>query len=214
MITRLLQNEIARSIHGPAGELELAIAEPAEGQGRKAWGIVCHPLPIEGGTMHNKVVTTLTKVFRDLGAISVRFNFRGVGNSAGKYDRGEGELDDLLAVINWVLEERPDHDIWLAGFSFGAYIALKAATKIPVGKLVVVAPPVNHFHLENLLPLNTSRWVLVQGERDEVVPAQEVFAWGEAREPKPVVLRFPQAGHFFHGELQALHARITEVLAG
>lgn len=213
MITTYVKDEVATTIHGPAGLLEIAIAEPPALTGRKAWGIVCHPHPKFGGSMHNKVVTTLAKVFRELGGISVRFNFRGVGNSEGAYDNGEGELDDLMAVIDWVLQERPDHEIWLAGFSFGAYIALKAATKIPVAKLVTVAPAVNHFHLENLSAV-TCPWVLAQGERDEIVPAQEVFAWAEKRDPKPIILRFPEAGHFFHGELNMLHTRLVEALGG
>lgn len=213
MITTIIHNEVATTIHGPAGQLEVLTAEPLIAMPRRAWGIVCHPHPLYGGTMHNKIVTTLSKVFRDLGAVSVRFNFRGVGKSEGKYDNGEGELDDLLAVVDWVLQERPDHEIWLAGFSFGAYIALQAATRIPIAKLVTVAPPVNHFHLEQL-PAITCQWLLVQGERDEVVPPQEVFAWAEKRDPKPTIIRFPNATHFFHGELQALHTQLVEALGG
>lgn len=213
MITTRFTNEVATTIHGPAGQLEVITREPMTMTPRRAWGIVCHPHPQHGGTMHNKVVTTLTKVFRDLGAVSVRFNFRGVGKSEGTYDNGEGELDDLLAVVDWVLQERPDHEIWLGGFSFGAYIALRAATRIPVTKLVTVAPPVNNFHLEKLPPIK-SQWILVQGERDEVVPPQEVFAWAESRDPKPTIIRFPNASHFFHGELQTLHAQLVEALGG
>lgn len=210
--TSTVSNEILTTIRGPAGQIEVATAESMLPVPRRAWGIVCHPHPQHGGTMHNKVVTTLAKVFRNLGAVSVRFNFRGVGNSEGKYDQGEGELDDLLAVCDWVLQERPDHEIWLAGFSFGAYIALKAASRIPVTKLVTVAPPVNHYHLEKLPPIEC-QWILVQGDRDEIVPAKEVFAWAATRNPQPTIIRFPDATHFFHGTLKALQLKLEEALS-
>jgi alpha/beta superfamily hydrolase len=159
--------------------------------------------------MHNKVVTTLVKTFQGLSVPTVRFNFRGVGQSQGTFDNGEGELDDLLAVIDWVQQQGVKNEIWLAGFSFGAYIAAKAATKIPVNKLVTVAPPVQHFPMQALAPI-TCPWVLVQGELDDVVPPQEVFAWAKTRVPEPIILRFPKAGHFFHGQLGELRMRIAE----
>jgi alpha/beta superfamily hydrolase len=156
-------------------------------------------------------VTTLAKTFQGMGATTVRFNFRGVMRSEGQFDQGKGELDDLLAVIDWVQRERMKKEIWLAGFSFGSFIAAKAATQIPVNKLVTVAPPVQDFPMQNLPPI-TCPWVLVQGELDDIVPAKEVFAWAEARNPQPIILRFPQAGHFFHGQLAELRARIEAVL--
>ncbi len=205
-----MTKEVTQLIDGPAGKLELAVSEPT-GDPRNAWGIVCHPHPLYGGTMHNKVVTTLAKTFQGLGLSTVRFNFRGVMRSEGQYDQGNGELDDLLAVIDWVQHEKVKSEIWLAGFSFGGYIAAKAATQIPVAKLVTVAPPVQHFPMQQLPPI-TCPWVLVQGELDDVVPPQEVLEWAENRDPKPIIIRFPQAGHFFHGQLSELRARIEEAL--
>lgn len=211
MITTLARNEALEMIAGPNGDLELITSKfPYEGS-KKAWGIVCHPHPLFGGTMHNKVVTTLTKTMQNLGVSTVRFNFRGVGKSEGQFDQGLGELYDLLAVVDWVLKERPDYDIWLAGFSFGAYIAAKAATQIPVSRLITVAPPVENFPMMNLPPI-TAPWILVQGEQDEVVSAQAVFAWAESRDPKPFILRFPTAGHFFHGQLIELRERLEKAL--
>jgi len=209
MISTLMK-EVTQLINGPAGKLEVALSEPTSEE-RSAWGIVCHPHPLHGGTMQNKVVTTLAKTFQGMGVTTVRFNFRGVMRSEGRFDQGNGELDDLLAVIDWVQQERIKNEIWLAGFSFGAYIVAKAATQIPVSKLVTVAPPVQHFPMQHLPPI-TCPWVLVQGELDDVVPPQEVFAWAEARVPTPTIIRFPQAGHFFHGELAELRARIAEAL--
>lgn len=204
--------EITQLIDGPAGKLEIAVSEPI-GEARNAWGIVCHPHPLYGGTMHNKVVTTLAKTFQNMGVVTVRFNFRGVMRSEGGFDHGNGELDDLLAVIDWVQQERGKGEIWLAGFSFGAYIAAKAASQIEISKLVTVAPPVQHFPMKDLPPI-TCPWVLVQGERDDVVPPQEVLAWAEARNPQPVIIRFPEAGHFFHGQLGELRAEIEAALQG
>lgn len=212
MLTTLTTNETSHMIQGPTGQLELILAKAAVGVGRKAWGIVCHPHPLFGGTMNNKVVTTLAKSFQNLGVDTVRFNFRGVGKSEGQFDQGLGELYDLLSVIDWVLNERPDHDIWLAGFSFGAYIAAKAATQIPVARLVTVAPPVENFSMSNLPPI-TAPWILVQGEEDEVVSPEAVFAWAESREPKPLIIRFPQAGHFFHGQLLELREQLEKALS-
>lgn len=202
--------EITQLINGPAGKLELAVT-PAEAEERSAWGVVCHPHPLYGGTMHNKVVTTLAKTFQGMGVTTVRFNFRGVMRSEGLFDNGNGELDDLLAVIDWVQRENIKNEIWLAGFSFGAFIAAKAATQIPVNKLVTVAPPVVHFPMKDLPPI-TCPWVLVQGELDDVVPPKEVFAWAEARDPQPIIIRFPQAGHFFHGQLSELRSEIEAAL--
>jgi alpha/beta superfamily hydrolase len=210
MITVLSKTEITQLIDGPAGKLEIAVSEPL-GEPRSAWGIVCHPHPLYGGTMHNKVVTTLAKAFQGMGLNTVRFNFRGVMRSEGAYDSGNGELDDLVGVIDWVQHAQTKKEIWLAGFSFGAYIAAKAATQIPVNKLVTVAPPVQHFHFDKIPPI-TCPWILVQGELDDVVPPKAVIAWAEKRDPQPTIICFPQAGHFFHGQLSELRARIEEAL--
>lgn len=210
MITTLATTETTQEIHGPAGKLEIILGEPT-GVARHAWGIVCHPHPLYGGTMHNKVVTTLTKMFQGLGLATVRFNFRGVMRSEGRYDNGNGELDDLLAVIDWVQQQKIKNELWLAGFSFGAYIAAKAATQIPVTKLVTVAPPVQHFPMKNLPPIRCP-WVLAQGEKDDVVPSEDVLKWAERCDPQPIILRFPEAGHFFHGQLGELRSRIEEAL--
>jgi len=189
-------------IDGPTGKLELLMNETAADL---PWGIICHPHPLFGGTMHNKVVTTLAKTYQTMGANTLRFNFRGVMRSEGQFDQGVGELDDLLAIIDWLKPKT----LWLAGFSFGAFIATKAASQLDVKKLVTVAPPVENFPMQDL-PAIQCPWVLVQGELDDVVNPQKVFAWAETRNPKPIILRFPEAGHFFHGALVELRTRIIE----
>jgi len=208
MITLRNPTETPLLIDGPVGKLELLVSVTPE-EKNKAWGIICHPHPLFGGTMHNKIVTTLAKAYQNMGANTVRFNFRGVMRSEGQFDQGIGELDDLLAVVNWVKEQYPQQEVWLAGFSFGAFIAATAATKLDVKKLITVAPPVQNFPMQALPPI-LCPWVLVQGELDDVVPPKEVLAWAESRDPTPVILRFPEAGHFFHGLLVELRVRIEE----
>lgn len=212
MINTLTQTETLTLIKAPEGQLEIAFADEID-ETKKCWGIVCHPHPLMGGTMHNKVVTTLVKTFQGMGVNTVRFNFRGVGRSDGQFDDGQGELADLLTIVKWVEQSYPIQELWLAGFSFGAYIATKAAVQHPVKTLVTVAPPVENFNMKLLQPY-ADKWVLVQGDLDDVVPASAVIAWGKSRDPKPMMLRFPQAGHFFHGQLGELMREITQVLRG
>ena len=122
---------------GPAGLLEVHVDLPEDDVAPLPLvAIVCHPLSTEGGTMHNKVVTMTARALRELGATTVRFNFRGVGQSEGVFDEGKGELDDLRAVAAWVRQQRADAVLWLAGFSFGAYVALRAAAELQPAMLV------------------------------------------------------------------------------
>ncbi len=211
MLTKLAPNETASEIKGPAGKLEIALGTPI-GPERNAIGIICHPHPLHGGTMYNKVVTTLARAFQGLGLTTVRFNFRGVGKSQGAFDHGRGEVDDLLAVVKWLQSEMGQQELWLAGFSFGAFIAASGAVQLPVKKLVTVAPPVAHFPMRDLPPILCD-WVLVQGDKDDVVPPEEVLVWAENRLPPPKILRFPEAGHFFHGQLGELRLRVEEALS-
>lgn len=210
MMTTLAPNETAESIQGPAGKLEVAVGTP-EGDERNAIGVICHPHPLHGGTMYNKVVTTLAKTFQGMGLTTVRFNFRGVGKSEGKFDFGKGEIDDLLAVVNWMLQTSGAKELWLAGFSFGAYIAASGAVQLPTKKLVTVAPPVEHFPMRDLPPILCD-WVVVMGDKDDVVPPEQVYAWTDGRMPPPKVIRFPEAGHFFHGQLGELRQEIENAL--
>ena len=129
-------------LDGPAGALEVAIDLPEPADARPLLAVVCHPLPTEGGTMHNKVVTMVARALRELGATTVRFNFRGTGGSAGAFDHGKGEREDLRAVVEWARAGHPGHALWLAGFSFGAYVSLSAAAALRPDALISIAPPV------------------------------------------------------------------------
>lgn len=210
MLPTLIKNETVELIDGPSGKLEVAFSFPDEVAPR-AWGIVCHPHSLHGGTMYNKVVTTIVKALQNLGLATVRFNFRGVGESAGEFDGGDGELKDLITVMDWVQHDSNVQAIWLAGFSFGAYVAAKAATQIPIQQLVTIAPAVTNFPMQQL-PAIKCPWLLVQGDQDEIVPAKAVYDWALAREPRPVIVSFPTAGHFFHGQLTELRVKMEEAL--
>jgi alpha/beta superfamily hydrolase len=210
MLTKLAPNETAADVVGPAGKLEVAVGTPT-GIERNALGIICHPHPLHGGTMYNKVVTTLARTLQGVGLTTVRFNFRGVGKSQGEYDFGRGEVEDLLAVVKWLQKEMGHQEIWLAGFSFGAFIAASGATQLSVKKLITVAPPVSNFPMRDLPPILCD-WILVQGEKDDVVIPEEVFAFAESRQPPPIVIKLPEADHFFHGQLGELKTKLEEVL--
>lgn len=204
MTITLPSGDSAHPIVGPAGLLEAKVSIPAHRTVPARVGIVCHPHSLQGGTMENKVVTTVQRAFRELGIPSIRFNFRGVGNSEGEYDAGAGETDDLLAVMAWTKNQFPDHDLILAGFSFGSYVAYHAANHDPdLAALISIAPPVTNFDF-NSAPLPPCPWIVVQGDEDEVIDPIAVFEWIDQLSCEPDVITFKGTGHFFHGRLMEL----------
>ncbi len=196
--------------NGPVGNIEAVIEAPSSK--KKLVGIICHPHPLHGGTMSNKVVTTVVRAFQRLDIVPIRFNFRGVGQSEGKHDYSHGEQDDLKSVISWARQNFEDYQLILAGFSFGAFIAAKVASEIPPKALITIAPAVNHSPYENL-PAFDFPWIVVQGEADEVVPASTVFDWLAKLHPQPITIRMPGVSHFFHGHLIELRDSLIEKLA-
>jgi alpha/beta superfamily hydrolase len=196
---------------GPVGQLEAMTSSPETPRNPPAIAVICHPHPLFGGTMHNKVIYTLARCFNSLGLASVRFNFRGVGLSQGEYDTGIGETDDLLAILTWLKESCPESAIWLAGFSFGAYVAARAAKVWPAKLLICVAPPIEKFPFKELPPFPCP-WILVQGDEDEVVPPAAVFTWVNSLEHPPELIKIHGATHFFHGQLIELRDRLTTTL--
>ncbi|HET7308402.1 MAG TPA: alpha/beta fold hydrolase [Gammaproteobacteria bacterium] len=195
------------TLHGGAGDIEALLDEPAGEP--TAVAVVCHPHPLFQGTMHNKVAHMLARALTDLGALALRFNFRGVGTSAGTHDSGHGETDDTLAVAQWQRERHPGLPLWLGGFSFGAMVALRAAPRLEPAALVTVAPPVDRVDKPARPPCP---WLLLQGEDDDVVGAEAVLAWARALDPPPDIATFPGVGHFFHGNLNALRDTVKERL--
>lgn len=197
---------------GPAGRIEAYCELPRPEDARRAVAVVCHPHPPDGGTMDNKVVTTITRAFSELGIASLRFNFRGVGASEGEYDAGRGETLDLLAVAQWAIARCPGDAFWLGGFSFGAWVALRAARQLPVKQMVCIAPPVG-FRDFTGVPPPPCPWLVVQGEADDVVDPQAVFDWVAAAENPPTLVRMQEAGHFFHRRLVDLRGAIRNGVA-
>jgi uncharacterized protein len=195
-------------IAGPAGDLEALVDHPANAV-PIAVAVVCHPHPLFGGTMTNKVAHTLAKTYSDLGATVVRFNFRGVGRSAGVHNDGHGEVDDALAAISWVRARWPGLPLWLAGFSFGAAVALAAALEDKhVARLVTVAPALKWLHATHG-QLPTCPWLVVQGDHDELVNIDEVKTWLSGLAQPPQLRVLDGAGHFFHGRLTDLRDVVT-----
>jgi alpha/beta superfamily hydrolase len=188
---------------GPAGTLECICDVPEAELERPATVVICHPHPQHGGTMHNKVVTIMERAMRELGLHTVRFNFRGVGASDGEFDDTYGESDDLFAITEWVRKSRPDDELWLAGFSFGAYICLRAAQNLKLGQLVSIAPGVNRYGFRDLDHPGCP-WLIVQGDEDETVPFEDVLEWVDSVDPRPDLVVMEQADHFFHRRLMDL----------
>lgn len=199
-------------IEGPAGRIEASLDLP-DTYPRPLLAIVCHPLPTEGGSMHNKVVTMTSRALRDSGATTLRFNFRGVGQSDGGFDDGDGELDDLRAVAAWAKSQHPDKLLWLAGFSFGAWISLRAADELKAQFLLSIAPPVGRSWSFDAISLPTCPWLVIQGEDDDIVDARAVRAWIESLPMPPQLVQMPGAGHFFHRKLIDLRGAVRNGVA-
>ncbi len=197
---------------GAAGAIELACSVPDADVARSGVAIIAHPHPLQGGTMHNKVVTIAERALLELGLATVRFNFRGVGRSEGAHDDGTGETDDLVQVAEWALAQRPGEALWLAGFSFGSYVTLRAAARLPARQLVLIAPPVGRWDF-SLVGAAACPWLIVQGEDDEIVDAPAVYAWAATLGASATLIRMPETGHFFHRRLMDLRGALKNALA-
>jgi alpha/beta superfamily hydrolase len=203
-------------IRGPAGDLEAVVqtplAEAPTSAGPAAFGVVCHPHPLYGGTLDNKVVYTLARAFEECGAPVVRFNFRGVGSSSGRFDEGRGESEDTLAAIAYGRARWPGAALWLGGFSFGAAVAVRAAEYAAPARMVLVAPGVTRVPMQGV-PAPQCPWMLIQGDADEVIEPQDVLEWAAHQSPAPQLSTFSGAGHFFHGRLHELRAEVVRYMS-
>ena len=191
-------------IAGPAGRLEAVIEEPAAVAGPPGVAaVICHPHPLFGGTLQNKVVHTLARTLRAAGAATLRFNFRGAGASEGTHDGGAGETQDALAAVAWARARWPDAPLVLAGFSFGGAVAIRAAAAAAPAWLITVAPAVDRVDLERLA-LPRCAWLVVQGDADDIVAPEAVLHWMARWAPQARVRVLAGVGHFFHGRLHEL----------
>lgn len=198
----------AVTLSGPAGDLEGLLETPDEA---RAVGVVCHPHPLYQGTMLNKVAHTLARAMHDVDTAVLRFNFRGVGNSAGEHDHGVGETEDALAAARWVRGRYPGLPLVLAGFSFGGRVALATARRADCNALITVAPAVGP---EGLAPKTQPQmpWLIAQGGADDVVACDDVLAFVNTLAPGPELVVFDDVGHFFHGQLTPLRHQVVAFL--
>jgi alpha/beta superfamily hydrolase len=191
-------------IDGPAGQIEALYQDLADAKGL---ALICHPNPVQGGTMLNKVVSTLQRTARDAGLSTLRFNYRGVGASAGTSEAGPGEVEDAVAVARWLREQQPDLPITLFGFSFGGYVAATLGGRLEAAgeqltRLFMVAPAVMRLG-EQPIPQHCPL-TLIQPENDEVIDPQVVYDWSAALPRPHELLKVAECGHFFHGKLTDL----------
>ena len=200
-------------VEGAAGRIEVVESLPPE---VRAVAVIAHPHPLFGGTMDNKVVTTIAKVFVDSGLATFRFNFRGVGQTEGAHDEGRGETDDMLRVIGEARSQRPGLPLHLAGFSFGGAIATRASAATDFAQLLLVAPGFRRITAAGMGDAPDPQdpalgepgrhtWentLVVHGDLDETVPLSDSLAWAAAREVPVVVV--PGGEHFFHRKLHIL----------
>jgi alpha/beta superfamily hydrolase len=192
-------------IDGPVGQLEALYLDLEEARGI---ALICHPNPVQGGTMLNKVISTLQRTARDAGFITLRFNYRGVGASVGSSDMGEGEVDDAQAAALWLRNKHPDLPMAILGFSFGGFVAATLGGRLEaqgetLSHLFMVAPAVMRIATPGALP-KKGALTLIQPETDEVVDPQLVYDWSD-KLPRPhELLKVAECGHFFHGKLTDL----------
>jgi len=184
------------------GKLETVIDDPETG--RRGLLLVAHPHPLHGGSLDNKVVTTLAKAANEAGWVSVRPNFRGVGMSDGEFDAGIGEAEDLLAVARFVEMSYPDLPWALAGFSFGAFVQHRLRQELPAQRLILVAPAVTLYEFDPVPP-DTG---VIYGDADELIPPATIRLWAEQQQL--ALKAIPGAGHFFHGKLKELKQAFLE----
>jgi alpha/beta superfamily hydrolase len=199
------------TIPGPAGTLE-GLLQTSGAEEPELAALVCHPHPLYGGTMHNKVVHRIASVLSERRIAVLRFNFRGAGGSPGSFDQGQGELEDARAAFRWLWERFPEASSWCAGFSFGAWIAARLAAREPaIEKLVLVAPPVTRSSFDVLRSAAVPKLV-IQGTGDEVCPPEalerEYPTWAEPKQ----LIRVEGATHFFDRQLGALAKALREGL--
>ena len=202
--------EIVREIPGAVGPLEVLLDLPDGTPGKAV--VFAHPLPIKGGTMHTKVVFQAAKALTRIGCVVLRFNFRGVGRSAGTWDNGRGEMDDYRAAVDFLSARYPDLELWAAGFSFGSYIAMTSgADDDRICALIGIAPPVNRYEYASV-KLSTKPKFIVHGESDELIPLKAVREfYAHLQDPKELV-EIDRANHLFDGQASEVGDALEELL--
>ncbi|GFZ60052.1 Esterase/lipase/thioesterase family protein [Pseudomonas amygdali pv. eriobotryae] len=201
----MLMRETPLFIDGPEGQLEALYQDVPDARGV---ALICHPNPIQGGTMLNKVVSTLQRTARDQGLITLRFNYRGVGASAGTSVAGPGEIDDAQAAAKWLRAQHPDLPMTLFGFSFGGYVAANLGGRLEgqgekLTHLFLIAAAASRLKDQSVLP-QACPLTIIQPEDDEVIDPETVYEWSVALQRPHELLKVAECGHFFHGKLTDL----------
>jgi alpha/beta superfamily hydrolase len=202
---------VIREIPGAVGPLEVLLDQPAGAP--RAAVVFAHPLPPEGGTMHTKVVFQGAKALARSGCAVLRFNFRGVGRSAGAWDEGRGELDDFRAAVDFMAARHPGLELWAAGFSFGSYIALTAgAADDRICSLIGIAPPVHKYPFGDAVKQSTKPKFIIHGENDELIPLKAVREfYAQLNDPKELV-EIDRANHLFDGQASEVGDALEDLL--
>ncbi len=211
----MLQREQAVTLAGPAGALEGLYRATANAQGV---ALICHPNPQQGGTMLNKVVSTLQRTARDQGLATLRFNYRGTGNSEGVHDMASGEVDDAEAALAWLQQRHPGLPVYLFGFSFGGFVVASLSGRLelqgePAVQICLAAPAVTRLVSPHWVA-GQGRLTVIQPEQDEVVEPQRVYDWAQEQQRPLELVRIADSGHFFHGKLVELKEAVLRHVFG
>ncbi len=202
--------DVVREIPGAVGPLEALIDKPTGAP--RAAVVFAHPLPIDGGTMHTKVVFQSAKALARIGCVVLRFNFRGVGRSAGAWDEGRGELDDFRAALDYMSAQYPDLEVWAAGFSFGSWVAATVgATDDRVCAVILIAPPVNKYEFTEIKTSTKPKFV-IHGESDELIPLKAVRQFYAALQDPKEFVEIDRANHLFDGQAGEVGDALEELL--
>jgi alpha/beta superfamily hydrolase len=206
-----MTSDFLREIAGPAGPLE-ALLDLPEAEPR-AVAVFGHPHPLHGGTMHTKALYQAAKAMPRIGVAALRFNFRGVGSSAGTFDSGPGEKDDFRAALAYAEQRFPDLPIWAGGMSFGSWIAMTVGAEDPrVSLLLAIAPPVDRYDFEPLKTCTLPKFI-VHGESDELISVKEIRKfYAQIPEPKELVT-IEDANHLFEGKTSLVGEAVEDLLA-
>jgi len=197
------------TLNGPAGRIEALVGAPEEipADGPDAVAVICHGLPETGGRIQGRVTHLIEKALRQLGLRTVRFSFRGVGDSDGQHDAGSGETEDLLEVIRWVQHHNPNSELWLGGYDFGSYVTARAAQIVDCKHLISIAPTVAKFDYAGLTRPDC-HWLIVHGDEDEVTPIEMVHDWVNWMAPPAQLIVMQETNHKFKRRLMDLRGVI------
>lgn len=211
----MLKREEKLMLPGPVGDLEAMYLAT---QDAKGIALVCHPNPTQGGTMLNKVVSTLQRTARDQGLATLRFNYRGTGKSAGNHDMDSGEVDDAQAALDWLQQQHPELPVYLFGFSFGGFVAASLSGRLellgqPAVQICLVAPAVQRIELPHWVSTQ-GQLTVIQPEDDEVIDPQLVYHWSAQLQRPHQLCKIADSGHFFHGKLLELKQCVLQQVFG